>query len=820
MATTTTINKNTVMVSQEAATFIRPMNVAVACTLLKPNTKMYAFFDGKDVNRYFQQSGKNLGDQMVSDANGALNATFNIPGMMFNTGERKLVISEVSTLPPGTVLSDNTGHAEATFTTIGSLEKWQTTENTITTIEEIVRVPVPTPRRTAAQRSDPLAQSFFTYGLDGGCYISSIDLYFQSKDSTAPVWIEIRKMSNGVPTNELVNEYSMVSLNASAVNISQDSSVATNFKFDKLIYLEPDKDYCFVVQARSTQYNMWTCKMSEKSLETGKTVFEQPYNGSMFKSENNFTWTAEQTEDIKFTLYKAKFNTALTANLNFPIKANNALVDGGRFTSIGGTNKCYVTLPYKHGLDLNSKIDLVVDTGGTYNGVSGTLLNGSFSIFEVTNEFIVGFVVPSATFNATGTIDTGGRVRSVYITAGGTGYSTTTPPTVSFGGPGSGAVASVKLDSTGAVSEIIITTQGTGYTTAPQVTITGAPGSGATAIAVIDSAFKVRTNRVYQGLNPAVSIQKPQSTDVVATMTTTLGQFPGGNNTSYTAGNSYNVSLTKFNRLDNNFLLASPTNETLNLGGANSANLNVLLTTTSENVSPIIDTADSRMFFIGNYINNQQTNETLTSLNSTAYLQSLTIQNGGAGYTSVPVVAIIGGGGSGATATAYIANGQVTNLVINSIGSGYTSTPTVVFYGGGFTTSATALATISDFNTERSVTGGSAMARYVSKQQQIASISTASRVIVEAYSNGSSSFEVYIRTSLSSTGANHVLAQWQLLSCDVSRNKSGQPGDIREYTFYKDGMSEFDVFSIKIVMRSLTPWDPPQIANYRAVIVV
>ena len=59
------------------------------------------------------------------------------------------------------------------------------------------------------------------------------------------------------------------------------------------------------------------------------------------------------------------------------------------------------------------------------------------------------------------------------------------------------------------------------------------------------------------------------------------------------------------------------------------------------------------------------------------------ITNGGSGYTSLPTVAISGGGGAGATAVASIKNGTVTNVVMTNYGSGYTSQPTINFSGGG-----------------------------------------------------------------------------------------------------------------------------------------
>ena len=54
-----------------------------------------------------------------------------------------------------------------------------------------------------------------------------------------------------------------------------------------------------------------------------------------------------------------------------------------------------------------------------------------------------------------------------------------------------------------------------------------------------------------------------------------------------------------------------------------------------------------------------------------------TVTDGGSGYTEPPVVAVTGGGGSGATAEAEVTGGVVTAIYPATTGSGYTSVPQV-----------------------------------------------------------------------------------------------------------------------------------------------
>jgi len=62
-------------------------------------------------------------------------------------------------------------------------------------------------------------------------------------------------------------------------------------------------------------------------------------------------------------------------------------------------------------------------------------------------------------------------------------------------------------------------------------------------------------------------------------------------------------------------------------------------------------------------------------------VQSVDIVNSGYGYTTTPLVRFIGGGGSGAAATASIGDGVVGIVTLTSSGSGYTTSPTITFTG-------------------------------------------------------------------------------------------------------------------------------------------
>ena len=69
------------------------------------------------------------------------------------------------------------------------------------------------------------------------------------------------------------------------------------------------------------------------------------------------------------------------------------------------------------------------------------------------------------------------------------------------------------------------------------------------------------------------------------------------------------------------------------------------------------------------------------------------VRDGGSGFTFEPIVTLVGGGGSGATAKAYLGYGSITSIVVTNPGSGYTSAPTVVISGSQIETGTVSKAT-------------------------------------------------------------------------------------------------------------------------------
>ena len=153
---------------------------------------------------------------------------------------------------------------------------------------------------------DPLAQSFLVQD-DTGCFLTSCDVFFRSKDDMdVPVVFQLRTMINGSPSAKVL-PFSEVVLDPDEIQTSSDGSIATNIQFKAPVYCEGGTEYAICLASNSTKYSVYISRIGENDLLTDTFISNQPYLGSLFKSQNASTWEPSQWEDLKFTLYRADF---------------------------------------------------------------------------------------------------------------------------------------------------------------------------------------------------------------------------------------------------------------------------------------------------------------------------------------------------------------------------------------------------------------------------------------------------------------------------------------------------------------------------------
>jgi len=159
---------------------------------------------------------------------------------------------------------------------------------------------------------DPLAQSFIV-DEEGGIFITGVDIFFRTRDDNIPISMQIRTMENGNPTKDIL-PLSDITINANDVEVSESAEIPTRFEFRSPVYIKQSVEYCFVLLSDSNEYQVWISRMGDIEKSGNRTISEQPYAGVLFKSQNASTWTADQYEDLKFTIYKANY-TSLTGTV-------------------------------------------------------------------------------------------------------------------------------------------------------------------------------------------------------------------------------------------------------------------------------------------------------------------------------------------------------------------------------------------------------------------------------------------------------------------------------------------------------------------------
>jgi len=298
---------------------------------------------------------------------------------------------------------------------------------------------------------DPLAQSFYVRDASG-IFLTSCDIYFETKDNQVPVTFQIRPMIAGVPST-LVVPFSEVTLEPSQVNLSIDGSVPTRIRFPSPVYLNGPKEiqtrqapigsqqsseYAIVLLSGSPNYRVFISELGQNDITTGIKLSQQYTLGSLFKSQNGSVWTPSQLEDLKYKIYRANFKpqglvrffnpTLAKSNKKITVTGANQLLPLSKKSIVG-----FDTTTYDQ--DVVPGVSLVQGSAtGTLVAIGGSILVGS-----------------------------GASVLTV-----GTGYSTSATLSnislESVTGDGFGAVAELNTNSDGQVNVINITDGGNAYT--------------------------------------------------------------------------------------------------------------------------------------------------------------------------------------------------------------------------------------------------------------------------------------------------------------------------------------------------------------------
>lgn len=410
--------------------FMRSRKIYFEAKQMKPNTKIYAFFDGIAITDYVKQESfqewSNTSDQsevyngvtshpasnsgsLTTDANGQVTGSFIIPrnsSLKFKTGQKEFRLSDSTT----NNRSDESTFSESTFYAQGLIESVQ---NTIisTKVPKLVQSEVSDNRviresfvRETTRWEDPLAQTILIE-KEGGIFVTSLDLFFKTKAIKSPAGVEvsIRTTQNGTPTQTVVPG-TEVTLLPSSVNVSANASSATNFPFDFPVYLQQDVEYAIVIKSPCDEYEAWVAEMGGFDVtNVDYRITKQPHGGSFFTSQNASTWTPDQTKDLKFTLKRAQFSS-LSAEVTFDNDVLPAVsLVGNPLTTTSGST--VVRVQHKnHGMH-NSGSSVTIAGATALNGIAANDINGTKTIANIEQD---SYTITCGSSNATATGTGGG----------------------------------------------------------------------------------------------------------------------------------------------------------------------------------------------------------------------------------------------------------------------------------------------------------------------------------------------------------------------------------------------------------------------------
>ena len=624
------------VVSRAMIPFVRPRNITVTGIGFKPNTRVYAFFDKKDVNAYVTPSSTTYtsdttaaaASPLITTAAGKIECTFAIPEHRFagqenvpkfQTGEVEFRLTSSST---DDRTSDPITAGQGVYHANGILETEQetiiATRNARFVQDQVNQTTSREEQRTVTQFLgwfDPLAQTFLC-DKQGGAFITKVDLYFANKDDNLPVTVQIRNVVNGYPGKKVL-AFGEKTLEPSDVNVSSTAATATTFTFDSPIYLKENQEYCIVAMTQSLNYKVWISELGQTDVGGSRQVSEQPHLGVLFKSQNNSTWNAVQSQDLKFTLYNAAF-TVGTGTLTF---TNDNI--GDSVTAEDGSTTVYGRRLLSNPVVLtNSSTACQIKHAdhGMYSTSNNVKITGVSSGISTTLD---GAITASAT-SLTLTSATGFEASSLssrcYVKIGneimfGT-LSSTTISSLTRGDDSTTAVAHAddvtvelyqilktpltEINKTHtAIANIQLDSYTVTLTTAP--TITGA----STTAEVGETQVYASENYRYETMKTIIGAMELPDTTLSSKIRTTTGTSPAGSESSFsTLSTGVDFPLNENFDFDTTRIVASSVNETNELSAAKSIFIPITLTSTNTNVSPVIDLDRKSMICIGNVINN------------------------------------------------------------------------------------------------------------------------------------------------------------------------------------------------------------------------
>jgi hypothetical protein len=790
------------------------------------------------------------GGSLISNFAGDLDLIFWIPNedsIKFRTGTREFKLLDVTTSD-----GQSTSSAKVQYQATGTLQTRQQTINSVrnaTIVQEVVNESTTVTNTSNRLLNsyytwwDPLAQTFLVQS-PGGAFLSKVDIFFATKDSAIPVNLEIREVVNGypgkkvLPFSKVTLMPSQVSLSATNVAMTDGSGASypkydtpTTFVFPSPVYVQDAQEYAIVLSSDSNNYKVWISQMGDRIPASSRTISEQPYAGVLFKSQNSTTWTANQDQDLKFTVYRCKFDIERTGSVEFvnDVLSTN-LIETAPFQTASGTNKVRVW-HQNHGMFTDSKVVFDNINTAVYTGTAGagtfTCSDSGTTVTGVGTSFSSILNPVGTTFIRASDNKVIGTIASV---ASNTSLTLTANASVTVA-----SAAAYKLASS--MNGIPVTQIYTSFSTNAQIQhtisdvdldsycITVSTNATSTGYGGGDGV-RASSNIIYDAAIPSIQAQVFSDTTVDYSMKTVSGKSVDGGETPYVYGTYKGVVPNNNNYFNAPQVVAS----TVNQSAGKTVTLQATIKSTNNALSPIIDTHRVSLIAVSNKINSP----TESNINVSA-LDNRTVFTGATGAFSFSGKTITT---SNASVAALMPNIQVgkyitvsgsttagndgTYLVTGVAGDGSTTGTITVERTANFTSesavSGTTVVVRTLFVDEIAPIGSSSINKYVSRAITLANPSTFFRIKYAGNIPQEANVLVYYKTSPVGSTLDFDRINWTLTSPDTAIVKV-QNGDTTfiDVDYSEENLPQFDVIAVKIVMQSTNSSAIPKIKDLRII---
>ena len=263
---------------------------------------------------------------------------------------------------------------------------------------------------------------------DGKIYNTTLSL--SGRGYTEPPSVVVRGVGAG-SGGAVIESFIEIDTPAVTMGVAVDrggitpSVTPTRFNFKHPVYLQNNTEYALNIETDSIEYELWASKLGEIEISTSNVVSAQPLLGSVYKSQNTDNWTEDLFEDIKFSLYKAEFNTLRNAeilisnkNLGYELLSASPFETSVRSptnatSSLFKNNNSIIKINHRdHGFEDKGKSYVFFKNTVDVGGISSTSLNSL--LFKVSNSGIDSYNIIGPNRAGASIIGGGNKVLASY----------------------------------------------------------------------------------------------------------------------------------------------------------------------------------------------------------------------------------------------------------------------------------------------------------------------------------------------------------------------------------------------------------------------